>query len=275
MENEICPVGTECLLNRLGYVLDAQRTHWSTSDGMDSVPASLEEPEKKSTVDAPAMLLDRVARVPVWLAKARQELIDSYNELAAHVLPEKYVLPPGFYSGSIPRRDLNCGLWPEKKFTTDGRPIVDVPRGDCSVDVKQFSNETLLKMWRNSRSLSRQVEAYAGSVLQSVPRELYEKAKAAALGIESGAATEGKREILCEYLFEAWKIDKAAVRAMSEREIGDAPRELQQAAGGDMAMQAVPSETARVMTPDQLRHRRNQALSIREFGDQFFERRVS
>ncbi len=77
MKNEVLPVGTERLLNRLGYALGVGRTSWSAAEALGSVPAGKEGSEK--VVVDPSMADDELLMV----------------------------------SGDVSRRDLNCGLWPE------------------------------------------------------------------------------------------------------------------------------------------------------------------
>lgn len=69
MKNEICPVGTERFLNRLGYAMDVRRTHWSATDGMDSVPASLQGGEKIADGVVSALLPDRDLNCGRWPEK--------------------------------------------------------------------------------------------------------------------------------------------------------------------------------------------------------------
>ncbi len=55
MNSEICPVGTELLLKRLGYVLDAARTRWMPVSSDSTLPAGSTGPDRLDRVAAARM----------------------------------------------------------------------------------------------------------------------------------------------------------------------------------------------------------------------------
>lgn len=138
---------------------------------------------------------------------------------------------------------------PEKHEAIRQLFVEDVPRGETSVDVEQYSDGKLLEMWRRTRTLSRQGEDLSSGILQDMSCRVDEKAQAAALAIEQGTAQEGERKVLREYLFESGGLDETALRELQQHEQSNAPRELQSSAGSRLAVSGVPPRKTRPIKP--------------------------
>ena len=85
-------------------------------------------------------------------------------------------------------------------------------------------------------------------LLPAVPRGL-DARMAKNAPADCGAEIQGQLPIVCQHLSPAWQADPEAMSDVRGPEGPDAPRGLQQAAGGDVAVPAVPSRSTQENRP--------------------------
>ena len=123
---------------------------------------------------------------------------------------------------------------------------LEVPRGDLAVNVEQWADGDLLKMWYETQQVPGEGKTTASSVLLGLPREAYERTQATALAIERGTAMESERTLIRQHISPARQADPGAMSDVWGFGGPDAPRGLQQAAGGDVAVQDASHGAAQV-----------------------------